>query len=255
MSELAVAQCSYFVKHHEWIPAMYFLAMFEWCSIFILMNLEGYLLIIADRCHICFACHFQTVHPIPVIFISISTVITTPFQWHSWISKLSPGSIIPFQIMHMHRIPHPTYHAMFMCWLFTILCASFWCCFFGLVPITSRLWGPVRLRPFVFFMDSFFSLAGSQARWPYPRNHFYLCLLDARSFAMPMMRYLPHALSCLPHCHVKPLTHLVLANRCLAMLPLCSAPFIALLVTGEDWSLFLVEHGYFVWISQYLLFN
>ena len=47
-------------------------------------------------------------------------------------------------------------------------------------------------------------------------------------------------LSCLPYCHVKPLTHLVLANRCLAMLPLCSAPLIALLVAGEDWSLFLV---------------
>ena len=40
--------------------------------------------------------------------------------------------------------------------------------------------------------------------------------------------------TCLPYCHVKPLTHLVLANRCLAMLPLCSAPFIALLVAGED---------------------
>ena len=26
-----------------------------------------------------------------------------------------------------------------------------------------------------------------------PRNHFYLCLLDARSFAMPMQRYLPLA--------------------------------------------------------------
>ena len=51
-----------------------------------------------------------------------------------------------------------------------------------LVPITSRLWGSVRLRPFVFFMDSFFFLARSQARWSYPRNHFYLCLLVARSF-------------------------------------------------------------------------
>ena len=47
-------------------------------------------------------------------------------------------------------------------------------------------------------------------------------------------------LSCLPYCHVKPLTHLVLANHCLAMLPLCSAPLIALLVAGEVWSLFLV---------------
>ena len=51
-------------------------------------------------------------------------------------------------------------------------------------------------------------------------------------------------LSCLPNCHVKPLTHHVLANRCLAMLPLCSAPLIALLVAGEDWSLFLLEHVY-----------
>ena len=64
-------------------------------------------------------------------------------------------------------------------------------CFFGLVPVTSRLWGPVFLRLFVFFIDSFFFLAGFQARWPYPRNHFYLCLLVARSFAMPMLRYLP----------------------------------------------------------------
>ena len=91
-------------------------------------------------------------------------------------------------------------------YVFTMLFASFRWCFFGLVPITPRLWGSVRLRPFVFFMDSFFFLAGSQARWPYPRNHFYLCLLVARSIAMP--RYLPLAISCLPYCHVKPLTHL-----------------------------------------------
>ena len=190
MDELAVAQCSSFVKHHEWIPSMYFVVMFEYCSLFILMHLVGHLLIIADQCHICFACHFQTVHTTPVIFISISTKINSSFYWNSWISNLRSGSIIPFQIMHMHRIPHPAYHAMFMCWLFTMLCASFRCCFFGLVPIMSRLWGPVRLRPFVFFMDSFFFLAGFRARWPYPRNHFYLCLLDARSFAMPILRYL-----------------------------------------------------------------
>ena len=29
IDELAVAQCSSFVKHLEWIPAMYFVAMFE----------------------------------------------------------------------------------------------------------------------------------------------------------------------------------------------------------------------------------
>ena len=47
IDELAVAQCSYFVKHHEWIPAM-----FGCCSMFILLDLGVYLLYIADRCHI-----------------------------------------------------------------------------------------------------------------------------------------------------------------------------------------------------------
>ena len=131
MSELAVAQCSSFVNHHEWIPAMYFVVMFEWCSIFILMHLVGHLLIIVDRCHICFAFHFQTVHPIPVNFISISTEINSHFQWNSWISKLRPGSIFPFQILHMHHISHPAYHTMF-----ASCCLSFargWLCSFCLL--------------------------------------------------------------------------------------------------------------------------
>ena len=123
------------------------------------------------------------------------------------------------------------------------LCVYLVVWFFSIVPVLLRSWGFVRLslahlRGFILFMDSFFFLAGFQARWPYPRNHFYLCLLVVRSFAM--QRYLPLAISCLPYCLVKPLTHLILANRCLAMLPLCSAPLIALLVAGEDWSLFLV---------------
>ena len=52
MDEFVVAQCSSFVKHHEWIPSMYFVAMFGCCSMFILLHLDGYLLYIADRCHI-----------------------------------------------------------------------------------------------------------------------------------------------------------------------------------------------------------
>ena len=112
-------------------------------------------------------------------------------------------------------------------------------CYF---PITSRLWGFVRLRPFVFFMDSFFFLAGSQARWPYPRNHFYLCLLVARSFcyaAIPTTCYImPPILPC------QASNPPFLANRCLAMLPLCSTPLIALLVAGEDEVCSMLEHGY-----------
>ena len=76
LSELAIAQCSSFVKHLERIPAMYFVVMLECSSLLFLMHLDGLVLLIVALCHICFACHFQTVHPIPVIFISISTKIT-----------------------------------------------------------------------------------------------------------------------------------------------------------------------------------
>ena len=96
------------------------------------------------------------------------------------------------------------HHAMFMWWLFTMFLASFRVASlvsFGFIP---KLWGFDRLRWFVYFLDSLFFLVGSHARWPYPRNLFYLCLLVARSIAMP--RYLPLALSCLPDCHVKPQT-------------------------------------------------
>ena len=60
-------------------------------------------------------------------------------------------------------------------------------------------------------------------------------------------------LSCLPNCHVKPLTHHVLANHCLAMLQLCSSPLIAFLVAGEAWRLFLVGTLFIVGISPYYL--
>ena len=55
------------------------------------------------------------------------------------------------------------------------------------------------------------------------------------------------SLSSLPYGWTKPLTHHVLANRWLAMLPLCSTPLIALLVAGEDWSLFHVGTWIFCW--------
>ena len=68
-----------------------------------------------------------------------------------------------------------------------------------------------------------------------------LSLLDSCSLFCYAYAAIPTTcLSCLSYCWTKPLTHLVQANRCLAMLPLCSAPLIALLVAGEDWSLFLV---------------
>ena len=99
---------------------------------------------------------------------------------------------LPYHAYASHTASRISYHVhVLFCLLCCVLLSGV--CFFGLVPVTLRLWGPVRLRPFVFFMDSFFFLARFQARWSYPRNHFYLCLLDARSFAMPMLRYLPLA--------------------------------------------------------------
>lgn len=69
---------------------------------------------------------------------------------------------------------------------------------------------------------------------------------------MPMLWYLPIAFIP-PKLPCQPLTHHVLANRWLTMLPLCSTPLIALLVAGEDWRSFLVGTLFFVGISPYYL--
>ena len=74
--------------------------MFGCCSMFISLHLDAYLLLITDRCHFCTACHFQTVTPFPMIFISFSRDFISSFQWHAWISKLRPGSCISCHILH-----------------------------------------------------------------------------------------------------------------------------------------------------------
>ena len=132
---------------------MCFVSMLECSSLLFLVHLDGLMLLIVDRCHICFACHFQTVHPIQVMFISISTEINSYFQWHSWISMLRPDSIFPFRSMHMHRISHPAYHDMFCIMLFvhcTWLIVSPFACVLALgragrrVRVRGTCW--VRLR-------------------------------------------------------------------------------------------------------------
>ena len=66
------------------------------CSIVTWCVLSAIMLLIAESCHSCFACHLQTVHPFPVIFISISTEIISSFQWHAWFAKLLPCSSFSF---------------------------------------------------------------------------------------------------------------------------------------------------------------
>ena len=92
----------------------------------------------------------------------------------------------------------PDMHHTWLC-IMTCLCGGCFTMLFVSFRVASlvsfgfvmELWGSVRLRPFVFFMESFFFLAGSQARWPYPQNHFYLCLLVVSSIVVP--RCLPLA--------------------------------------------------------------
>src|SRR3954468_3794148 len=99
--------------------------MFSCSSLISCCMLIGIMSLNAEICHSCFACHLQTVHPIPVIFISISTEIISPFQWHPWFAKIMHGSSFSFRSTHMHCIPHLAYHAMFMCWLFIMLFVCF----------------------------------------------------------------------------------------------------------------------------------
>ena len=113
LCDLAVAQCSCFVKNLEYIPSIFLVDMLKCSRLVSCCILDGVMLLIAELCHSYFACHLQTVHPIPVIFISISTEINSSFQWRTWFAQLRPGSIFSFRSTHMHCILHPAYHAMF----------------------------------------------------------------------------------------------------------------------------------------------
>ena len=58
------------------------------CSIVTCCMLSSIMLLIADLCHSCFACHLQIVHPFAVSFISIPTEIISYYQRHIWFAKL-----------------------------------------------------------------------------------------------------------------------------------------------------------------------
>ena len=165
------------------------------------MHLVGYLLFIADRCHICFACHFQTVTPIPAFFISFSSDFISPFQWHTWISKLRPSSCIPCQIMHMHRIPHPAYHTMFMCWLFTMLCVSFRCL---LLRVGYGYVAFVRTRSSTFCLSSSWTRSSSLRDFRQDDHTLEIttifAMLDCSLFCFAYAAIPTTCLSCLPYC-------------------------------------------------------
>src|SRR3954462_11493790 len=121
--------------------------MFECSSLVSCCMLSGNLLLIAEICHSCFACHLQTVHPIPVIFISISTEITSSFQWHAWFAKIMPCSSLSFRSMHTHCISPLAYHAMF-CIMLIAHCIVFDIGSFACSLVLGRAGRRVRDRGF-----------------------------------------------------------------------------------------------------------
>ena len=110
----------------------------------------------------------------------------------------------------------------------------------------------VRLHGFIFFMDSFFFLAGFQARWPLPWISL-LSLLCKLLRSIALLRYLSpvYQASLLPW--TSNLWHLSYANCCLSMLPLLLSPSYSVASCKWSWRLLHGGQGY-VRISQYLLY-
>ena len=144
LSDLAIAQCSCFVKNILYITYISFVAMLE-CSSLVTCCILSIMLLIADLRHSCFACHLQTVHSFPVIFISISTKIISSLQRNTWFSKLMPLSLFPFRSTHMHCISHLAYHVMF-CIMLLVHCTVVDYCSFACVLALGRAGRRVRDR-------------------------------------------------------------------------------------------------------------
>ena len=176
------------------------------CSIVACCILSAILLFIADSCHSCFACHLQTVHPIPVIFISISTEIISSFQWNAWFAKLLPCSSFSFRSTHMHRIPYLAYHTCFASCCLRISRCWLWFRLFVFLSWVEPGDEFVNEEPVEYaYEDQAFdnseNLAGKMTT---PRNHFYLCYASCSLYCHA--RYLSLAISCLLFQPCQPLT-------------------------------------------------
>ena len=117
---------------------------------------------------------------------------------------------------------------------------------------SSRFVAIVRIRSPMLGSSSWFHLlhglvllpCGISGKMTIPSKSLLSLLASCSLFCYAYVAIPTTCLSCLPYRCTKPLTHLVLANRCLAMLPLCSAPLIALLVAGEYGVCSMLEHGF-----------
>ena len=131
-----------------------------------------------------------------------------------------------------HAMPHYTghasylfaHHAMLMWWLFTMLFAFFPVL---LLRVGSNNVAFVRTRSStsVCLLHGLVLLpCGISGKMIIPSKSLLSLLASCLLFCYAYAAIPTTCLSCLPYCWTKPLTHLVLVNRCLAMLPLFSAP-------------------------------
>ena len=137
-----------------------------------------------------------------------------------------------------------------------------WCvylvvCFFSIVPVPLRLWGFVRLRlvrlhPFVFLWTRSSSLRDFSQDDRYPGSHYYHCYASCFVLSLCCASY--HLFLKPPKLPCQPLTFSpVLANHCLAMLPLLLSPSYSIVSCRWSWRFLYDGHDY-VGISQYLLY-
>ena len=88
LSEWAVAQCSCFVQNHEWIPAMYFVAMFECCSIFVTPRDQ------CARCRLVIRCCCRVITCVSCIAYHVIMCISFAYVFVSCIRAFSPLSVL-----------------------------------------------------------------------------------------------------------------------------------------------------------------
>ena len=142
----------------------------------------------------------------------------------------------------MHCIPHLAYHDMF-CIMLLVHCTVIYC---------------GSLLVFLLWVEP-----GDEYVHEEPVEYAYDDQVNSENFAgkmtIPSKSLLSLLASCSLYCYVSSTYHLFimppilpcqasnppcLANRCLAMLPLCLAPLIALLVAGEGEVCSMLDHVY-----------
>ena len=137
-----------------------------------------------------------------------------------------------------------------------------WCVYHVVLLLdSSRFVAIVRIRSSTLGSSSWLHLLHALVLLPSGISGKMTATLDLTTIMAMLVvafyRYAVLPITCLSSHPILPWTsnlwHLSYANRCLAMLPLCSAPLIVLLVAGEVEDYSMVDR-ILVGISQYLLY-